>query len=466
MTDPAAPYPGDAPTLAPRAADDQPDLPPITNPAAALPRPFGRYRLDQFLGQGGMGIVYKAHDTQLNRAVALKIPTLSGAGAAKAKARFVREAQAAAALQHPNICQIYDIGEVEGASFLTLALIQGEPLSRRIRPGAPFEPRAAAELVRKLALALQSAHAQGVIHRDLKPGNVMIDQRGEPIIMDFGLARRADLVAEQLTHQGDVLGTPAYMSPEQITGEVAAMGPGCDVYSLGVILFELLTGTVPFQGDVISLVSQVTLDDPPPPSRRRSGLDPRLDPICLKALAKLPADRYPSMQAFADALASFLSPGRPEAPRARGQQILTLRVLGTPYAYRPLPNQTVITVGRQRRKPGDADDTGNDVVLRVPGNSELSTRISRRHFEIHRDGDQYSVTDRSKVGTELNGTPLSRGAATPLTSGDRLVVAGVVELEVVLHAAGPLRLARPEVLLPGVAGVVLEATLGDMVTTE
>src|SRR5262249_54928318 len=134
MTEPHSPNPGEAPTLAPRGTDDQTDLPPITSPATVLPRPFGRYRLDQFLGQGGMGIAYKAHDTQLNRAVALKTPTLSGAGAAKAKARFFREAQAAAALQHPNICQIYDIGEVEGASFLTMALINGEPLSRRIRP--------------------------------------------------------------------------------------------------------------------------------------------------------------------------------------------------------------------------------------------------------------------------------------------------------------------------------------------
>jgi serine/threonine protein kinase len=457
MTEPHAPHPGEAPTLAPRDADDAP----LTSPTAALPRLFGRYRLDQFLGQGGMGIVYRAHDTQLNRAVALKIPTLSGGGSATLKARFVREAQAAAALQHPNICQIYDIGEVDGAAYLTMALIRGEPLARRV--GEPWEPRAAAELVRKLALALQVAHSQGVIHRDLKPGNVMIDERGEPVIMDFGLARRADLVAEQLTQQGDMLGTPAYMSPEQITGDVAVMGPGCDIYSLGVILFELLTGTVPFQGDVVLLVSQVTLDDAPPPSRRRPGLDPRLDSVCLTALAKTPAARFASMQAFADALAAFL---RPEAPRPRGQQILTLRVLGTPYAYRPLPNQTYITVGRQRRKPGDPDDTGNDVVLRVPGNSDLSTRISRRHFEIHRDGEQYFVTDRSKVGTELNGMPLTRASATPLASGDRLVVAGVVELEVVLHAGGPLRLARPEVLLPGVAGIVLEATLGDMVTTE
>src|SRR5262245_56092597 len=373
MTEPPSPHPGEAPTLPPRAADDQADVS-LASPATVLPRPFGRYRLVEFLGQGGMGVVYKARDTQLNRDVALKIPTLAGAGAAKAKARFVREAQSAAALQHPNICQIFDIGEVDGVSYLTMALIQGEPLARRIRPDQPFEPQAAAELVHKLALALHAAHTQGVIHRDLKPGNVMIDQRGEPVIMDFGLARRADLVTEQLTNQGDILGTPAYMSPEQITGEVAAMGACCDIYSLGVILFELLTGTVPFQGDVMSLVAQVTLDEPPLPSRRRPGLDPRLDPICKTALAKLPTARFPSMKAFADALAAFLVPGRAEPARSRGQQILTLRVLGTPFAYRPLPNQTYITVGRQRRKPGDPDDTGNDVVLRVPGNSELSTR--------------------------------------------------------------------------------------------
>ena len=463
MPDNPVPVAGEAVTLPPLPADEQTGFTSLTGPVV-LPRAFGRYRLEQFLGQGGMGTVYRAHDTQLNRAIALKIPALGSSAAATLKARFLREAQAAAALQHPNICPIYDIGEVEGIPFLTMSLLHGEPLSRRVHSGRPFEPGAAIDLVRKLALALQAAHTLGVIHRDLKPGNVMIDERGEPVIMDFGLARRADLVGEQLTHQGDILGTPAYMSPEQITGDVAQMGPGCDIYSLGVILYELLTGTVPFQGDLFSLVSQVTLDAPPPPSQRKPGLDPRLDAVCLKALAKAPPGRFGSMQAFADVLAAILDPDRPSA--TRGPHTFTLRVLGTPYAYRPLPNQTYITIGRQRRKPGEPDDTGNDVVLRVPGNSDLSTRISRRHFEIQRDGDQYFVVDRSKVGTQLNGAPLTRDMPALLASGDRLVVAGVVELEVVLHAPGPMRLVRPEVLLPGIAGIVLEATLGDMVTTE
>jgi serine/threonine protein kinase len=461
MTLPHLPHPGEAVTLPPQS-DDATSL--IASAALILPRPFGRYRLERLLGQGGMGIVYLAQDTQLNRAVAMKVPTLTGGRSDSAKARFVREAQAAAALQHPNICPIYDIGEIDGVLYLTMAFLQGEALSHRIQNRKPFEPRAAAELVRKLALALQSAHALGVIHRDLKPGNIMMDDRGEPIIMDFGLARRADLVSEQLTHQGDILGTPAYMSPEQMLGEIAMMGPGCDIYSLGVILFELLTGTPPFRGDLPSLVSQVTLDDPPPPSCRRPGIDPRFDAICLKALAKLPSLRFSSMQAFADELTPLVEADRPKS--SQGQQIITLRVLGTPYAYRPLPNQQYISVGRQRRKPGEPDDTGNDVVLRVPGNSDLSTRISRRHFEIHREADGYFVTDRSKVGTELNGALLTREMPVPLNSGDRLVVAGVVELEVVFHASGPARLVRPEVLLPGVAGIILEATLGDMVTTE
>jgi serine/threonine protein kinase len=442
-------------TLASRAVGDAPTLPPGSR--IELPRPFGRYRLEKLLGQGGMGAVYLAHDTELGRSVALKIPTLSGCDADNAKARFLREVKAAAVLQHPNVCPIIEVDEFDGTPFMTMAYIPGQTLAKVLHSSGPFAPRAAVEMTRKLALALDSAHARGVIHRDLKPGNIQIDERGEPVVMDFGLARRADLVGEQLTRPGEVLGTPSYMPPEQMTGDVELMGPLCDVYSLGVILYELLTGEVPFSGDLLALMSQVTLDAPAPPSSRRAGLDPRLDAICLKALAKAPADRFPSMRAFADALSGWLNAGGPA---------LMLRVVGTPFAYRPLPNQTIISVGRQRRKPGDPDDVGNDMILRVPGDDAQSTRISRRHFEIQRDGDTYSVVDSSKAGTQLNGMPLPRGTPTPLASGDRLTVADVVELEVVLEtSSASARLARPEVRLRD-GGFVLEATLGDMITEE
>jgi serine/threonine protein kinase len=482
--------PPDEPTVPPAPADTVPPaagtrtLPPTAAlPAGAVllhpgkpPLPFtlGRYRLEQQLGQGGMGAVYRAHDSQLGRTVALKVPFLSGPTADAVRARFLREAQSAAVLAHPNICPVHDLGEIDGVPYITMAFVQGSPLARLIDPANPVEPARAATIVRKVALALAEAHSKGVIHRDLKPGNVMLDERGEPIVMDFGLARRSDAELP-LTQEGELMGTPAYMPPEQVAGNVAAMGPACDVYSLGVMLFELVAGRPPFLGDLFSLVGQITADPAPPPSRFRPGLDPRFDAVCLRALAKQPGDRFPSMRAFADAVAALENAPVPlVGPR------LTLRISGTPFAYRPAPTQTVISLGRQKRRPGEPPEAGNDVVLRVPNNDMLSARISRRHLEIHRQDEAYTVIDRSKAGTLLNGRPLTRDVATPLAAGDRLVVAGVLGLEVEMEGSAGRSLNAPEVSVPvsadnragcgdestGTARVVLEVSVGDMVTME
>jgi hypothetical protein len=272
-----------------------------------LPAPFGRYQLLRLLGQGGMGAVYLAHDNQLDRSVALKVPKLEAGDPSQVLARFYREAQAAAALRHPNICAVYDVGESDGIPYLTMAYIEGKPLSQAVPDGRSLSPRQAALLARKLALALQEAHRQGVIHRDLKPANVMIDRRGEPIVMDFGLARRARADAVRLTQSGTALGTPAYMPPEQVQGKLEEIGPGSDIYSLGVILYELLTGRLPFlASDALAMLSQVLLDEAPPPSRFRPDLDQELDAICLKAMAKKVEDRFSSMAELAAALQDFL----------------------------------------------------------------------------------------------------------------------------------------------------------------
>jgi serine/threonine protein kinase len=437
-----------------------------------LPREFGRYLVEKLLGRGGMGAVYLAQDILLGRQVALKTPTLSGPSAAATRARFLREAQSAAALLHPNICPIHDLGEIDGVPYLTMPFLRGETLSRRIGPGQLFEPRAAAELVRKIALALQAAHEHGVIHRDLKPANVMIDERGEPVVMDFGLARLENVTF--LTQQGEVMGTPAYMPPEQIIGDVAAVGPASDVYSLGVVLYELLVGIPPFQGDLLALASQVMLDEPPPPSRRQPGLDPRLDAICLRCLAKRPGDRWLSMRDLAGALEEFLGPpplfaGVPLTRTAELGAPLTLRIAGTSFAYRPLPGQDVITIGRQKRKLGDPPDHGNDLVLRVPGNDSLSARISRRHCEIRRQGGGFVILDHSKVGMAKNGQPLPHGVPAPLAAGDQLLIAGVITLEVLFQRglmAGATRTAVEVGQDGGTDVVILEATLGDMMTME
>jgi serine/threonine protein kinase len=194
-----------------------------------------------------------------------------------------------------------------------MAYIEGQSLGEWAH-SKPFTPRQSALLVRKLALALREAHKRGVIHRDLKPSNVMIDRRGEPMVMDFGLARRSGTADPRLTHSGAVMGTPAYMSPEQASGDADATGPVSDVYSLGVILYELLTGRLPFQGQVLAVLCQVVLDEPPPPSSLRKGIDPELESICLRAMARKIKDRYASMAELADALLGFLRKGPAPLP--------------------------------------------------------------------------------------------------------------------------------------------------------
>jgi hypothetical protein len=187
-----------------------------------------------------------------------------------------------------------------------MALIDGEPLAKIIDRGRPLAARSAATTVRKLALALDEAHRKGIVHRDIKPGNIMIDRRGQPVLMDFGLARRFDAHEATLTVSGAIVGTPAYMSPEQALSRTDEIGPGTDIYSLGVVLYEMLTARRPFEGDTAEVLGQIAEAEPPRPSALRSGLDARLDAICLKAIAKQPAARYRSMREFAEALREYL----------------------------------------------------------------------------------------------------------------------------------------------------------------
>jgi predicted Ser/Thr protein kinase len=298
---------------------------------------FGRYRLHRLLGEGGMGTVYLAHDTQLDRPVALKVPRFGAGDGQQARERFLREARAAATMHHANLCPVYDVGEIDGTLFLTMAFLEGRALADVIRANRKQLPqRQVAALVRKLALALAEAHRKKVIHRDLKPGNIMLNPRGEPIIMDFGLARRggrpdpsATLAGipqgraaqppkdAQLTRIGQIMGTPGYMAPEQAQGNPDAIGYSCDIYSLGVILYQLLTGRLPFRGDTFTVLSRLLTDEPEPPSAHRPDLDPRLEAICLQAMAKKPEQRQATMTDLAAALTEYLkTANRPAAEEA------------------------------------------------------------------------------------------------------------------------------------------------------
>jgi hypothetical protein len=217
---------------------------------------------------------------------------------------------------------VYDVGEIDGTPYLTMAYLQGRPLARLLEGPAPLPQRQAASLVRQLTAALQAAHERGIIHRDLKPSNIMINRRGEPVVLDFGLARRLRRDDIRLTQSGQPVGTPAYMSPEQVAGAVRVMGPGCDIYALGVILYQLLTGRLPFEGSVAEVLGRIVTQRPTPPSKHRPDLDPRLEVVCLKAMSKEVADRYASMRDFGAALAGWLRRGRPRAGRVGLQSVL------------------------------------------------------------------------------------------------------------------------------------------------
>ncbi len=264
-------------------------------------RQLGRYRILSKLGEGGMGTVYLAEDTQLSRKVALKVPHFKEDDPPTVIDRFRREARNAARLQHPNLCPVYDVGEVDGVHFFTMPFIEGKPLSRLIDPSAPWPPGRAAALVRKVALAVADLHRHGIIHRDLKPSNIMVRDGGEPVLMDFGLARSFTAQSQRLTTTGTPMGSPAYMAPEQVGGR-ADIGPPADVYGLGMILFEMLTGRVAFEGPLMSVFGQILNTPVPTPSTLRPGIDPRLEAVCLKALAKDPAHRYATAEQFVAAL--------------------------------------------------------------------------------------------------------------------------------------------------------------------
>lgn len=272
-----------------------------------LPAQFGRYRILKFLGGGNMGQVYLAEDTQLKRTVALKVPWTATLKHPDALARFYREARTAATLQHPNICAMYDVGEIEGRHYLTMAYIPGKPLSHFLDNGKLQPFREVALLFRKLARALHEAHQQGVVHRDLKPANVMLDDRKEPVVMDFGLAHLLNSDEQaRLTQTGAILGTPAYMSPEQVRGDRDAIGPASDVYALGVMLYQFLTGELPFVGTVYSVFGQILTQDPPRPSEIRPDVDATLESICLKMMARDSDDRYASMFEVGRDLTAYL----------------------------------------------------------------------------------------------------------------------------------------------------------------
>jgi hypothetical protein len=265
------------------------------------------------LGRGGMGVVYKARQLQLDRVVALKMIRAGGHAGPEELARFRREAEAVARLQHPNIVQIHEVGEHDGLPFFSLEFCESGSLADKL-DGTPQSPREAARLVETLARAVQAAHERHIVHRDLKPANVLLAADGTPKVTDFGLAKKLD-AGDNPTVSGAILGTPSYMAPEQAGGRSKEVGPAADVYALGAILYELLTGRPPFlAATMMDTLARVCADEPVPVRRLQPGVPRDLETVCLKCLEKDPTKRYASARDLAEDLRRF---GAGEPVRAR-----------------------------------------------------------------------------------------------------------------------------------------------------
>jgi WD40 repeat protein len=267
---------------------------------------LGRFYLRVALGQGGFGKVYRAYDPLLDREVALKVPKSSPEDPGQVK-RFIDEAKASARLHHPNIVTVFETGCVDKDYYIATEFVEGETLALRVRKKAP-SLRQAVKWVRDVARALAYAHEEGIVHRDVKPANIMIDQRSRPRLMDFGMARRLDEM--ESLQPGMIAGTPAYMAPEQARGEVQNIGPATDQYSLGVVFYELLTRRRPFEGTVNEVLVKVMREQPRPPREVNPEVPKELDAICRKAMAPKTSQRYASLEEFAEELDRWLK-GQP-----------------------------------------------------------------------------------------------------------------------------------------------------------
>ncbi len=297
------------PTGAPRAP-----APPAA-PAPAEHR-IGRFVIEAELGRGGMGVVYRALDPGLGRPVALKVIRDPSRAGRDELARFEREARAIARLKHPGIVSVYETGEHEGEPFIAMELVPGESFEALLRRG-PLAPKRVAEIVRAVALALAHAHEHGVVHRDMKPANVLVDQEGAPHVLDFGLAR-SEGAETQLTLTGELLGTPAYMAPEQASGVPGQQGPRTDVHALGAILYRALTGRLPFEAEnPQALLYKVLTEEPLPPRRVNPGIHADLETITHRCMEKEPARRYASAKEVAEELRRFLD-GEPIVAKPAG----------------------------------------------------------------------------------------------------------------------------------------------------
>jgi serine/threonine protein kinase len=311
------PDPSDSPTQAQtlrvnqEGGTPQGESPTMSVPGAATHehisprRAFGAYEILDELGRGGMGVVYKAKQLELDRVVALKMILSNHLASESDLLRFQTEFQAAGRLRHPNIVAVHEVGVFEGQHYYSMEYIEGPSLSKPVG-GHGLPGKAAARYIALVARAIHYAHGHGILHRDLKPSNILLDHADQPHVTDFGLAKKlgGDSGA---THTGAILGTPSYMAPEQAAGRVRELGPACDIYGLGAVLYELLVGRPAFHAESsLDTIKKVLEEEPPPPRQVNPAVDPDLETICLKCLQKDPAQRYATAEALAEDLDRYL----------------------------------------------------------------------------------------------------------------------------------------------------------------
>jgi len=382
-------------------------------------RTLGKYKVLEEIGKGGMAIVYKAFDAALQRVVAMKVLLPQLAMDRTLVQRFQREAITAANLRHPNIVTIHDVGTRDGYYYIVMEYLEGPSLQQELRRvGALPLPRVV-NLVAQLASALDYAHQQGLVHRDVKPSNIMIGLGDRVTLTDFGLVKAAG--STRLTQDGTSVGTLAYMAPEQLRGE--EVDYRSDVYSLGVVVYEMLTGKLPFQAATSYEAMRLVLSQKPvPPSRLRKGLSPQADRVLLRALAKKPEERFRSAGELAVALEQAIgvtAPSRKSAVARLPRRWVGLKLVGAGIDF-PLYEGT-IRIGRE---------LDNDLV--IPEN-----QVSRHHAEVRCQSRTCRLVDlNSTNGTFVNGQKLPPHTPLVLCPGDRISM-GPVTLEVVLSLTTP-----------------------------
>ncbi|MEW4565529.1 serine/threonine-protein kinase [Bremerella sp. JC770] len=406
-------------------------------PFQQLPAEFGRYRILQSLGVGGMGSVYLAEDTQLARQVAIKLPQISDDSDPQWVTRFYREAKAAANLTHRYVCSVYDVDILDGIHYLSMEYIPGDTLANQLKTGKVFSNREAALLIMRVASAMEVAHAQGIIHRDLKPANLMIRPDDSPVITDFGLAQisQVDPEESQITQRGQILGSPSYMSPEQVQADPENIGPATDIYSLGVMFYELLTGQRPFQGAPSAVFAQILSTEPAPIHQLREQADPQLSKICRTMMCRSLEDRYPSMKAVVTELEAWLKKDAATAEPA-SSSILPPRRWLTAAGFAAVLIAFLLVVLVIRTPEGEVRVTVNDASVSVLidnrrleltdmkwngkdsiGPHQLSVMVGDQTLPIGQTTEVEIDGDRREVRLEVSGIHLT-GNQFQITRGD------------------------------------------------